>query len=100
MNEGKKIVVRYKLKADRVKENEQLVRAVYRQLHERKPEGIRYATYKLADGLSFLHIAQYETEEARKALTNLPAFGEFQAHIKDRCEELPIAGEAEEIGAY
>ena len=36
-----KRMVRYKLKADRVDENERLVRAVYQQLAERRPAGVR-----------------------------------------------------------
>jgi hypothetical protein len=100
MNVSKKVVVRYKLKADRVWENEQFIKAVYRQLHEKKPEGVHYSTYKLADGVSFLHILFYETEAAHKTFTSLPAFRDFQAQAKDRFEELPLVNEAEEIGVY
>ena len=93
-------IIRYKLKADRVAENEQRIKAVFRQVHDRKPEGIRYAVYKLTDGVSFVHIIFYETEEAHKAFNNLPAFQDFQAQAKDRFEELPLVSEAEEIGSY
>ncbi|HEX9511534.1 MAG TPA: antibiotic biosynthesis monooxygenase [Puia sp.] len=96
----KKVVVRYKLKADRVKENEQFIKAVFRQLHEMQPEGIRYTVYKLADGVSFVHIVFYETEAAHKTFNSLPAFRDFQAQAKDRFEELPLVSEAEEIGVY
>jgi len=95
-----KVVVRYKLKADRVKENEHYIKAVYQQLHERQPEGICYATYKLADGVSFVHILMYTTETAHKTFASLPAFRNFQAQPKDRFEELPLVSEAEEIGSY
>ena len=96
----KKIVVRYKLKANRVTENERLIKAVFRQLHERQPEGIGYTVYKLADGVSFVHIVTYETETAHKAFTSMPAFLDFQGQAKDRFEELPLSCEAEEIGTY
>jgi|SRR5882762_3500523 len=95
-----KKIIRYKLKADRVEENEKFVRAVFRELHAWGPEGIRYATYKLADGVSFVHILFYETEKAHESLTNLPAFRTFQAQAKDRFEESPVVSEAEEIGSY
>ena len=93
-------VIRYKLKADRVAENEQRIRAVFRQIHDRKPEGVRYSVYKLEDGVSFIHIIFYETEEDHQAFTNLQAFRDFQAQARDRFEEPPVSIEAEEIGAY
>lgn len=96
----RKTVVRYKLKANRVTENERLIKAVFRQLQDTKPVGIGYTVYKLADGLSFVHILLYETEAAHKAFTGMPAFLDFQRQDKDRFEELPLAGEAEEIGTY
>ena len=96
----KKVVVRYKLKADRVEENELFVKAVYRQLYERQPEGIHYATYKLSDGVSFVHILKYTTEAAHETFTSLPAFRNFQAQARDRFEESPLVSSAEEIGAY
>jgi len=95
-----KVVVRYKLKAHRVEENEQFVKALYQQLHERRPEGIHYATYKLSDGVSFVHILMYTTETAHETFTSLPAFRSFQAQTNDRFEELPLVSDAEEIGSY
>ena len=41
-----KLIVRYRVKADKVAENEGLVRAVYRSLHEIKDPDIHYATFK------------------------------------------------------
>ena len=35
----KKVLVRYKLKADKVTENENLVKEVYKQLHENNVDG-------------------------------------------------------------
>jgi hypothetical protein len=94
------VVVRYKLKADRVQENEHFVKAVYQQLYEGQPGGIHYATYKLADGLSFVHILTYATEAARERFASLPAFRNFLAQAKDRFEDLPLVSDAEEIGSY
>ena len=99
-DEYQKIVVRYKLKADRVAENERLIKAVFQELHDRQPEGIRYTAYKLVDGVSFVHILIYETETAHKAFTGMPAFQDFPGQAKDRFEELPLSGNAQEIGGY
>ena len=40
----KKVLVRYKVKSDRANENEDLIKAVYRQLAEEKIEGFHYCT--------------------------------------------------------
>ncbi len=96
----KKNLVRYKVLASKVAENEILVKEVYKQLHETQIDGFHYATFKLADGVSFVHIAFVDNEEANKAFSNLTAFKNFQANIKDRCEELPVVSPITEIGSY
>ena len=49
----RQVMVRYKVKPERVEENEALVRAVYEELAAGEPDGIRYATFRLDDGVSF-----------------------------------------------
>ena len=93
----KTVMVPYKIKPDRIAENEKLVRAVYEQLHREKPRGLRYATFKLADGVSFVHLAVVEGENP---LMTLPAFKAFTADIEDRCEEPPAPVDITEIGSY
>jgi hypothetical protein len=48
----KRIMVRYKVKPDQVAANERLVRDVYDELARTRPEGLRYGTFKLDDGVS------------------------------------------------
>jgi quinol monooxygenase YgiN len=93
-------IIRYTLKTDRVAENEQRIKAVFRQIRDKKLAGVEYAVYKLADGASFMHILSYETASAHETFINLPAFQEFQAQAKDRFEELPLVSDVEEIGFY
>jgi hypothetical protein len=95
-----KVIVRYKLKPEMVSQNEALVKAVYKELHEVKPDGFRYATYKLQDGVSFLHIAFNNREDGINPLTNIAAFQNFLKDIKERCEEPPVSNSAEEVGSY
>ena len=94
------IMVRYKLKADRVKENEALVREVYAALAREKPEGLRYATFKLADGVSFMHVSRVDKADGKNPLLAVEAFKRFTAAIRERCEEPPVTTEIEEIGSY
>ncbi|HEY2255149.1 MAG TPA: hypothetical protein VGI11_05880 [Variovorax sp.] len=95
-----KRMVRYKVKADRVEENERYIRQVYEELQKLAPPGLRYATFRLADGLSFMHIVTHDSEEHRQALLTLPAFKAFAAGVGERCEEPAVTVELTEIGSY
>ncbi len=95
----RRVVVRYTVKPGRAEENAELVRDVYAELERTKPEGLRYATFQLEDGLTFVHVAAHEAG-ASNPLTSLDAFKRFQAGIKERCDEGPVVSEAEEVGSY
>lgn len=94
----KTIMVRYKTHPHAAEENAALVRAVYAELHEKGRPGLRYATYRLPDGVSFVHFATHEGDST--LLTGMPAFKAFVANIKERCEELPVTVELSTVGAY
>ncbi|MDJ0925561.1 MAG: hypothetical protein QNJ77_13465 [Acidimicrobiia bacterium] len=77
------VVVRYRPKDDRADENQQLVEAVFAELDAADPGGVRYATFRLADG-TFVHIADVEAEP--NPLGSIAAFAKFQQDISDRCD--------------
>ena len=93
------VVVRYRPKADRADENQALVEAVFAELRQADPGGVRYATLRLADG-TFLHIADVEADP--NPLGGIAAFAEFQADIGERCEpgEGPSPQPATVVGSY
>jgi quinol monooxygenase YgiN len=93
-------MIRYKVKPDRVADNEAYVRKVYEELKRSAPAGLRYATFRLDDGVSFVHLVSYESETSNQALTALPAFKAFTAQIKERCEEQPATVALTEVGSY
>jgi hypothetical protein len=94
----RRVIVRYTVKPGLAAANEELVRAVYRELHELAPEGLRYATFRLDDGLGFVHIAEVDGEQ--NPLTELPAFQAFVAEIGDRCDQPPVTSGLAEVGSY
>jgi hypothetical protein len=96
----KRIMVRYKLKADRVEENKQLVKAIFEELKAKQPTGLRYASFGFPDGVSFIHIASIETADGKNPLNLTAAFPIFTKDIKDRCEEPPVAVDLTEVGSY
>lgn len=94
------VIVRYRVKPDRVEENAELVRAVYRELEEQQPAGFRYATFRLEDGVTFVHVAF--TEDGHDApLPQLPAFQRFTGAIGERCDEPPQTTRlVEQVGSF
>ena len=93
-------MVSYKVKADRAAENERAAAAVYEALRVARPVGLRYATFRLGDGVTFVHIVSHEEAEGGNALTALPAFKAFSAGVRERCVEPPQRVELTEIGSY
>ena len=96
----RRVMVRYRVKPDQAAKNEELVRAVYDELQRTEPAGIRYATFQLDDGVSFVHLAVIETEDGRSPLSDVKAFKSFQENIGERCEDAPVATELREIGSF
>jgi hypothetical protein len=92
-----RVMVRYRVKPDQVGTNEQLVRDVYAELARTQPDGLHYATFKLDDGVTFVHVAVHADENP---LRQIEAFARFQAGIRDRCDEPPATSALDEIGSY
>ena len=96
----KNVMVRYTVRPDRVEENERYVSAVFEQLDHERPPGLRYASFKLEDGVSFVHIVSVDTEDAVNPLNAIPAFKAFTATVDERCDERPVVSRLSEVGSY
>ena len=94
----RRLMVRYKVKPEHVAANEQLVRGVYEELAHVQPHGFRYGTFKLEDGVSFVHLAAQEGE--RNPLADIAAFRRFQENIRERCDEPPVVTRLDEVGSF
>jgi hypothetical protein len=95
-----KVMIRYKVKPESAAENERLVRAVYAELERDRPAGLRYATFRLDDGVSFVHVAENDTEDGHSPLREVQAFREFQQGVGERCAEPPVTTELHEVGSF
>jgi len=95
----KTVLVRYKTAPEHAEENARLVRAVYAELADVAPPGFRYATFRLPDGVSFVHYAT-RLDPDRNVLASLPAFQEFQRGLRERCVEPPVVSEVSVVGSY
>jgi hypothetical protein len=93
-----KTVVRYRTHPEAADENARLIEGVYAALADVAPRDFRYATYRLADNVTFVHIAH--NEGTVNPLSELPAFAEFQAGLEQRCVEQPAPTAATVVGSY
>jgi len=93
------VVVRYRPRPGEADRNQRLVEAVFEELNDARPDGIRYATFRLEDG-TFIHIAAVEVDP--NPLTGVAAFAACQDGIFERCEtgEGPNPQPAELVGSY
>jgi quinol monooxygenase YgiN len=96
----RRVMVRYRVRPDQAAANEELVRAVYDELGSVDPGGLRYATFVLEDGVTFVHVAQIESDDGRNPVTELPTFRRFVETVRERCEEPPVTSELREVGSY
>lgn len=95
-----KSLIRYKTKPGRGDQNERLVKNVYAELAQRDPGGIRYATWRLEDGVTFIHIFTTDAEDRSSPLATIKAFNEFQRDLADRCAEQPVSQAVTVVGSY
>ena len=92
------MMVRYKTLAEHAETNAHLVHTVFDELRAKKPDGIRYATFRLADSVTFIHVATHVHDPSR--LTSLPAFQAFQTNIKQHYAEPPVVTELSPLDSY
>jgi hypothetical protein len=92
------VIVRYRTRPDAADENSRLVESVFASLAEVEPSDFSYSTFRLADGVSFLHIACIGV--TGNPLPDLPAFAEFQSGLARRCVEQPAPSPATVVGCY
>ncbi|WP_116049777.1 hypothetical protein [Amycolatopsis palatopharyngis] len=91
-------VVRYEMRPETADENQRLVEQVFTELSDKQPEGLRYASFRLADGVTFVHIGISEEDAA--PLGELGAFAEFQRQFGERAAGKPEASGATVIGSF
>lgn len=91
------VMVRYKTKDAYAATNEGMIHAVFDELRARTPGGIRYTTYRLADGATFIHLAAIEGDSP---LAGLASFKAFQERLAGNCVEPPLLVELSTVDGY
>jgi hypothetical protein len=95
---GQPFMVRYETKPEAADENQRLVENVFAELNANNPGGLRYASFRLADGVTFVHIGVVEGDA--DPLAESKAFGEFSQGAGERIAGKPQRDGATLIGSY
>jgi hypothetical protein len=93
------MMIRAKVKPDKVADVEAGARTIFGALEQGPPAGIRYAATKCADGVNFLILLGVE-DAADNPLFALPAYREFIGNLKDWLEEPASQEPLSVIGSY
>lgn len=93
------LMVRSKVKAAHVTEVEAAVKRVFAALQQAQPQGIRYTSCRLADGVTYVAVLELD-EGVDNPLPALPEFRAFQENLKQWMAEPPTAEQLTLIGSY
>jgi len=87
--------IRYRVKPERIEENQTLVEDVFRELHAKSPPNVRYLVLRLSDG-TFCHLV----DDGTRTVASLDAFAAFQRGGAERRLDEPQQLEATVVGNY
>jgi len=92
------VIVRYRTTPQTADDNARLIRDVFAALEASAPDSLDYTAHRLADGVTFVHVAHLTGPD--NPLSHLPAFAAFQRDLARRCEQPPKASTATVVGSY
>jgi hypothetical protein len=93
------LTVRAKLKEEHVAEAEAAVKRMFAAIEREGLEGIRYASVRLEDGVTFLAVLELE-DGVENPLPGLPEAQEFYAGLPGWYDGPPEVGPGTVIGSY
>lgn len=89
----KAIRVQYTVQEGYVETNKKNIKTVMDDLRELKNPNIKYASFLLEDGRTFMHFALYPDEQSAAIVNNLPSFNTFRTQLKQSQPEVPPQAE-------
>ncbi len=75
-------MVRAKIKADKAAELEKAAKEMFTAIEAAQPQGVRYASCKLPDGVTYVILLGLDDDE-NNPLFSVPAFRDFQENPQD-----------------
>jgi hypothetical protein len=92
-------MIRAQIQEHKVPEAEEAARKMFAEIDQARPSGVRYASSKLPDGVTFVVILQLE-EDGDNPLLALQTFRDFQEGLKKWLAEPPSAEPLKIVGSY
>jgi hypothetical protein len=94
------VVVTYELKPEAMAQHVRLIEAVFEQLRREQRTDMSYDVLRLADGVTFVHVATSDSADGSSPLPELEAFRAFSADLASRVATSPAPSSAEVIGSH
>lgn len=91
-------IMRYQIKPAALDTHLTLLRAVYDELAQRRPDGLTWATYQLDQPNQFLEVVS--GPDLPGPLPHLAAFRSYRVGLEDRCEVPSRFTEVNQVGSY
>jgi len=85
--------VQYTVQDGYVEANKRNIQQVMADLRQLNNPGIKYSSYQLEDGNTFMHFAVFPDEETSQILNNLESFNKFRKELKESNPESPPKAE-------
>jgi hypothetical protein len=93
------MMVRAKIKADSIDEIEAAGRKLFSAIDREQLQGIRYASCRLPDGVTYLNLLELE-DGIENPLLALPEAKEFQENLKSWLAERATSESLKVVGSY
>src|SRR4029453_5422917 len=93
------LMVRSKIKPEKPQTPRRRSTRVFSAIEQAQPAGVRYASSRLADGVSFVGLLERE-DGADTPLAALATFVEFQENLKQWMAEPPTVEQLTVVGSY
>ena len=93
------MMVRAKAKAESVADVEAAARTMFSAIEEAQPRGVRYASCRLPDGVTFVALLALD-DGTENPLPTVPAFREFQENLEGWLAEPPAPEQLTVVGSY
>lgn len=89
----KSVKVQYTVKVEYAETNRKNIARVMADLRDLAHPGIKYSSFVLEDGKTFVHFGMYADQEALEVVNNLPSFQSFREQLKASGPEALPKGE-------
>ena len=87
------------IKPDKTAEMEKAGREMFAAIEAAQPQGVRYASCKLADGETYVILLELDDDE-NNPLSAVQAFRDFQDNLRSWLAGPPVVQELTPIGTY